>query len=64
VLRQESVPQTWWPVRLKALRYHLLTIAARVIEHGRRLFLKIARHHPSFLLYKEAREKLLLFSSA
>jgi len=64
VMKRKALPQGWWPVRLKALRFHLLGIAARIIEHGRRLFLKIANHHPSFLLYLEAREKLLLFSSA
>lgn len=64
VMKRKALPLSWWPVRLKALRFHLLCIAGRVIEHGRRLFLKIARHHPSFLLYKEAREKLIIFSSA
>ena len=64
VMKRKALPLSWWPVRLKALRFHLLCIAGRVIEHGRRLFLKIARHHPSFLLYKEARKKLVIFSSA
>lgn len=64
VMKRKALPPSWWPVRLKALRFHLLCIAGRVIEHGRRLFLKIAKHHPSFLLYQEAREKLVLFSSA
>jgi hypothetical protein len=64
VMKRKSLPSSWWSVRLKALRYHLLCIAGRVIEHGRRLFLKIPKHHPSFHLYKEAREKLSLFSSA
>jgi len=64
VMKRKALPQSWWPARLKALRFHLLTIAGRVIEHGRKLFLKIAKNHPSFLLYKEAREKLLIFSSA
>jgi hypothetical protein len=63
VMKRKALPLSWWPVRLKALRFHLLCIAGRVIEHGRRLFLKIARHHPNFLLYKEAREKLIIFSS-
>jgi hypothetical protein len=63
-MKRKALPQTWWSVRLKALRFHLLDIAGRVIEHGRELFLKIANHHPSFHLYKEAREKLLIFSSA
>jgi len=64
VMKRKALPQAWWPLRLKALRFHLLGIAARVIEHGRRLFLKMAQHHPNFLLYKEARKKLLIFSSA
>jgi hypothetical protein len=64
VMKRKSLPSSWWSVRLKALRYHLLCIAGRVIEHGRRLFLKIPKHHPSFHFYKEAREKLFLFSSA
>jgi hypothetical protein len=64
VMKRKSLPSSWWSVRLKALRYHLLCIAGRVIDHGRRLFLKIAKCHPSFHLYKEAREKLVLFSSA
>jgi len=64
VMKRKALPQSCWLARLKALRYHFLCIAGRVIEHGRRLFLKIATHHPSFLLYKEAREKLFIFSSA
>jgi len=64
VMKRKSLPSSWWSVRLKTLRYHLLCIAGRIIEHGRRLFLKIAKHHPNFALYKEAREKLSLFSSA
>ncbi len=64
VMKRKALPQSWWRVRLKALRFHLLCIAGRIIEHGRRLFLKIATHHPSFLLYQEARASLLSFSSA
>ena len=64
VMKRKALPHAWWSTRLKALRFHLLHIAGRVVEHGRRLFLKIAQHHPSFLLYKEARKQLLLFSSA
>lgn len=64
VMKRKALPPSWWPTRLKTLRFHLLCIAGRIIEHGRRLFLKIAKHHPSFLLYQEAREKLVLFSSA
>lgn len=64
ILKRKALPQSWWPSRLKTLRFHLLNIAGRVIEHGRKVFLKITQNHPGFLLYKEAREKLLIFSSA
>jgi len=64
VMKRRALPKAWWFTRLKALRFHLLNVACRVIEHGRRLFLKIPRGHPSYLLYKEARGKLLVFSSA
>ena len=64
VMKRKALPASWWSVRLKALRFHLLTIAGRVIEHGRRLFLKITKHHPCFLLYKKARQNLFIFSSA
>jgi hypothetical protein len=58
------LPQFWWVARLKALRFHLLHLAARVIVHGRRIYLKVAGDHPSFALYQEARRNLLIFSSA
>jgi len=64
VMKRKSLPECWGAARLKALRYHLLCIAGRVIEHGRRLFLKIAKGHPSFDIYSQARERLFVFSSA
>ena len=64
VMKRESLPCSWWATRLKALRFHLLNVAGRVIVHGRRIYLKIAQGHPSFSIYLEARQKLWLFSSA
>jgi hypothetical protein len=64
VMKRQSLPCSWWTMRLKALRFHLLNVAARLILHGRRIYLKIAHGHPSFCLYQEARHRLLNFSSA
>ena len=64
VLKRQSLPSSWWSTRLKALRFHLLHVAGRLIAHRRRLYLKIAQGHPCFPLYQEARQKLLTFSSA
>ncbi len=64
VMKRQCLPSSWWNTRLKALRFHLLHVAGRLIAHGLRLYLKIAQGHPSFPLYQEARQKLLTFSSA
>ncbi|MEM4721220.1 MAG: IS1380 family transposase [Candidatus Methanomethylicaceae archaeon] len=64
ILKRKALPEGWWSLRLKALRFHLLNLAGRIIEHGRKLFLKITQNHPHFQLYREARKKLLIFSSA
>ena len=64
VMKRQSLPSSWWGARLKGLRFHLLNVAGRVMVHSRRVFLKIAPGHPGFSIYQEARQKLLLFSSA
>ncbi len=63
-MKRHSLPSSWGRMRLKALRFHLLHLAGRLILHGRRVYLKIAQGHPSFPVYVEARKKLLTFSSA
>ncbi len=64
VIKKHGLPSAWGFIRLKALRFHLLNLAARVVMHGRRIYLKIAPGHPGFQIYQEARAKLLLLSSA
>jgi hypothetical protein len=64
VMKRQSLPLAWGSMRLKALRFQLLNVAARIITHGRKLYLKIAYGHPNFPIYQEARQKLLIFSSA
>ncbi len=63
VMKRKALPPSWWPFRLKALRFHLIALAGRVIEHGRQLFLKMG-NHTSLAPYQEARRKLLIFSSS
>ncbi len=64
VMKRKALPQSWWPWRLKALRFNLLNIAGKIIEHSRQLLLKISCHYPHFLVYKKARAKLLFFFSS
>ena len=64
VMKRKALPESWWMVRLKALRFHLFRIAGRVIEHGRQIYLRLCQGHPSGKLYLMARKRLLIFSSA
>ena len=57
VMKRQSLPSAWWTARLKALRFHLLRLAGRVVIHGRRTYLKILPTIPVCPLYQEARKK-------
>ena len=48
----------WLPRRMKALRFRLLNVAARVIERGRQLFVRL-QESPAFQLLLDARRKIL-----
>lgn len=50
--------------RLKALRYRLIHVAGRVIEHGRRLVVGIAADHPSLPLLVGMRARILELAAA
>ena len=45
---------------MKALRFHLIGVAAKVVSHARVMFLKITE---GLIPYREARSQLVVFSS-
>ena len=49
----------WVSKRLKAIRYSFIHLAARVLEHGRRLIVRLAGGHPSNELLYRARARIL-----
>ncbi|MDT8334898.1 MAG: IS1380 family transposase, partial [Desulfurivibrionaceae bacterium] len=49
----------WKPKRLKAIRFWLVNLPGRVVEHARRLSVKLSGRHPSFDLLLEMRAKIL-----
>ena len=61
VMKRKALPKTFWPVRMKALRFHLIGVAGKVVTHARMVFLKIAE---GLMGYREARNRLVQFSSA
>ena len=49
----------WVTKRLKAIRYSLIHLAGRVLEHGRQLVVRLAGGHPSSELLRKARARIL-----
>ena len=61
VMKRKALPKIFWPARMKALRFHLIGVAARVVSHARVMFLKITE---GLISYREVRSQLVVFSSA
>ncbi len=57
-LKVIALPLEWRSFRPKRLRFLLLNLVGRIVHHGRRLFLRLARDHPSALVFLEARRRL------
>ena len=60
-MKRKALPKSFWPVRMKALRFHLIGVAVKVVSHARMMFLKIAE---GVIGYRQARSRLVEFSSA
>lgn len=57
-LKRLALPAEWLPLRPRRLRFLLLHQAGRVLTHGRRLILQLAREHPGTHALLEARARL------
>jgi hypothetical protein len=51
--------ESWVNRRMKAIRFWLINVAGRVLEHGRQLFVRFAGGHPSNEILFEARRRLV-----
>ena len=61
VMKRKALPKSFWPTRMKALRFHLIGVAGKVVSHARMVFLRITE---GLMGYREARSQLVEFSSA
>lgn len=53
-----SAEDSWINKRMKAIRFGLINIAARVTEHSRRLWVRISVNHPSSELLIDMRRRI------
>ncbi|MGD0489495.1 MAG: IS1380 family transposase [Syntrophorhabdales bacterium] len=49
----------WIAKRMKAVRFHLINLPGRVMEHARRLIVRLAGDHPSFDVLVSARRRIM-----
>ena len=64
LMKRLVLGESWLNKRMKAIRFALINIAGRVIEHSRRLFIRISGNHPSSELLIEARRRIVRLAEA
>jgi len=49
----------WKKKRIKAIRYGIINIPARIIRHSRELIIQLSKGHPRFTLLNDARKRIM-----
>jgi hypothetical protein len=62
IMKKLVLGQSWATKRLKAIRFHLINLPGRVINHARGLIIRISKNHPSFSLLVTARNRIADFA--
>ena len=60
IMKRFVLEESWIPKRMKAIRFSLINLPGRVIEHSRSLIVRLTKGHPSFDLLVEARSKITM----
>jgi hypothetical protein len=50
---------SWITKRMKAVRFHLINLPGRVMEHARELIVRLSGNHPSFDVLLNARLRIM-----
>jgi hypothetical protein len=50
---------SWVRKRMKAIRFHLINLPGRVMEHAWELSVRLAGDHPSFAVLRKARMRIM-----
>jgi hypothetical protein len=62
IMKRLVLGQSWATTRLKAIRFHLINLPGRVINHARGLIIRISKDHPSFSQLVNARRQIASFA--
>ena len=58
IMKKLALGKSWSLRRMKAIRFSLINLPGRVIEHSRRLVVRLSEGHPSFNLLIEVRKRI------
>jgi hypothetical protein len=57
-MKRLALGKSWIPKRMKAIRFALINIPGRIIEHSREFIIRLVKDHPAVDLLIEARIRL------
>jgi len=64
LMKRLVLGESWLNKRMKAIRFGFINVVGRVIEHSRRLLVRISAEHPSGELLIEARRRIICLAEA
>ena len=64
IMKQVALGKSWMSRRMKAIRFSLINIPGRIVERSRELIIRLAKDHQTFILFLEARSRIMGLVSA
>jgi hypothetical protein len=61
-MKRLALSKSWVPKRMKAIRFSLINIPGRIVEHSRDFIIRLVRDHPVVDLLIEARGRIMALS--
>ena len=58
-MKQLALGESWRPKRLKAVRFSLISLPGRIIDHARELVIRLVKGHPSLKVLLDARQRIM-----
>lgn len=58
LMKHLALPENWETKRLKAIRFGVINLAGRVVDHSRQLYIRINGNHPAYAILLEVRRRL------
>ncbi len=63
-MKRLALGEGWVSKRMKAIRFSLIGLPGRVVEHARGLIIRLVKSHPSLEVLVKARQRIMEFSDA